>query len=218
MTEFSGFPVEALEFYEGLEADNSRTYWQANKETYDRHVKEPMLAVAECFPEHDSWKLFRPYRDVRFAKDKTPYKTHAGIVTETEAGALYYIQVGAQGLFVAAGYHMMRPDQVERFRAAVADDKRGPFLLPILATLEKAGYDLGGEALKTIPRGYPKDHPRARWLRHKGLTMARGFPVAKWLHTKAAVERIRKVFADAGEMNAWLDRHVGPSEMPPDER
>jgi uncharacterized protein (TIGR02453 family) len=218
MAPFTGFPVEALEFYEGLEADNSRTYWQAHKAVYDQHVRGPMEALIAAFPEHDSWKVFRPYRDVRFSKDKTPYKTHIGAVTETEAGALFYVQLGAQGLFVAAGYHQMRPDQVERFRLAVADVKTGPELEPILHTLEKAGYVLGGEALKIIPRGYPKDHPRARWLRHKGLTAAKTFPLSRWLHTKAVVGRVRSAWADALEMNAWLDRHVGPSTLPPDER
>src|ERR1051325_11884594 len=73
---FRGWPAEALEFYEGLEADNSKTYWTAHKTVYDEKVHAPMLALlAELEPEFGAGKIFRPYRDVRFSADKSPYKT-----------------------------------------------------------------------------------------------------------------------------------------------
>ena len=212
---FRGFPPEALDFWAGLEAENSKAYWTTHKELYEQAVRAPMEAFLAACEDLGPFRIFRPYRDVRFSRDKTPYKTHIGAVTETEGGALYYVQLSASGLFAAAGYHQMASDQVERYRAAVAGDA-GEELDAVVRALVKARYEIGGEALKTVPRGFDRDHPRAKLLRHKGVTMAKAFPPAKWLHTKAALERVRKVWADAGPLNAWLDRHVGPSTLPPD--
>ena len=93
---FEGFPEQALEFYEGLEADNSKTYWTAHRGEYETHVRTPMVGLLEeLAPEFGTAKLFRPYRDVRFSSDKTPYKTHQGAVVTPEgrgAGA-WYVQI-----------------------------------------------------------------------------------------------------------------------------
>lgn len=213
---FKGFPPEALDFWAGLEADNSKAYWTAHKDVYDRAVRGPMEALADACAEYGDFKIFRPYRDVRFSRDKSPYKTHMGAVTEGEGGTLYYVQLSATGLFAASGYYMMAPDQLERYRAAVADETSGPEVEAIVAQLEKAGYEVGAhETLKTVPRGFPKDHPRAPLLRRKGLIASRAFPPAKWLHTKAARDRVVKVWTDAAPLGAWLDRHVGPTHIPP---
>ena len=216
MAEFRGFPPEALDFWAGLEADNSKTFWAARRDVYEQAVRGPMEALVETCDDLGPFRIFRPYRDVRFARDKTPYKTHIGAVTETEGGGLYYVQLSAQGLFVAAGYHGMASDQLERYREAVAGDS-GEDLSAVVADLEGARYQIGGEALKVAPRGYPRDHPRIRLLRHKGVTMGRTFPVAKWLHTKVARERVRQVWSDSDPLQAWLDKHVGPSRLPPDD-
>lgn len=216
---FKGFPPEALDFWMGLEANNSKDYWTANKAVYESAVRGPMEALIESCKDYGDFKIFRPYRDVRFSKDKTPYKAQMGAVTEGEGGSLFYVALSAGGLYAASGYYMMASDQLERYRAAVADDKTGPAVEQIVTGLEKAGYQVGAhETLKTIPRGYPKDHPRAPLLRRKGLIAGRGFPVAKWLHTKAARDRVTKVWTDAAELCAWLDRLVGPSTAPPDDR
>lgn len=214
---FTGFGPEALHFWEGLEADNSKMYWTAHRDLYEASSRQPMLALCEELADFGEFKIFRPYRDVRFSADKTPYKTHIGAVTETEAGTVYYVQLGATGLFIAAGYHMMAPDQVDRFRRAVAEEPGGE-LDGMLGDLEQAGYEIGGSVLKTAPRGYPKDHPRARWLRHKGVTTGRAFPLARWLHTNAAAERVRAGWNDAAGLSRWLDRHVGPTTLAPERR
>lgn len=216
MTGFRGFPPEALDFWAGLEADNSKAYWTAHREAYRDHVRGPMEAfVAEC-ADLGPFHIFRPHRDVRFSRDKTPYKTHIGAVTETEGGGLYYVQLSAAGLFAAAGYHQMARDQLERYREAVTGGAGGE-LQAVVRELRAARYAIGGEALKTAPRGYPKDHPRVALLRHKGLTMGRDFPPARWLHTRSALDRVRAVWAASAPLQAWLDRHVGPSRLPPDE-
>jgi uncharacterized protein (TIGR02453 family) len=216
---FKGFPPEALDFWAGLEADNSKSYWNAHKDIYDRSVRGPLEALTEACAEFGDFKIFRPYRDVRFSRDKSPYKTHMGAVTEGEGGALYYVQLSATGLFAAAGYYVMASDQLERYRAAVVEDSSGEEIEVLVASLEKLGYDVSAhDTLKTAPRGFSKDHPRAPLLRRKGLIAGRAFEPARWLHTRTARDRVVKVWTDAGPLCNWLDDHVGPSHEPPPER
>ena len=219
MSAFNGWPAEALEFYVGLEADNSKSYWHAHRETYERAVKEPFVRLGEeVAREFGPLHVFRPYRDVRFSRDKSPYKTAAAAVTEGPGGAGYYVQLSAEGLLVASGYYVLASDQLERWRAAVADARSGPRIARDVERVRAAGYEVAGhEALKTAPRGYPKDHPRIELLRNKGLTVGRTFVPARWLHTRAAYDRIVRVWRDAAPVNRWLDRHVGPSTVAPRE-
>src|ERR1700704_5398938 len=159
---FRGWPQAALDFYVGLEADNSKTYFHAHRQTYDECVKEPFLALSEEIErEFGALHVFRPNRDIRFAKDKTPYKTAAAAVTESEGGTAYYVQISSTGLFVGSGYHHLAPDQLERFRVAVDDGKTGPKLATAVAALRKQRFELGTSgSLQRAPRGYPNDHPR----------------------------------------------------------
>jgi uncharacterized protein (TIGR02453 family) len=185
---------------------------------YEEAVRAPMEALAEEVAEEvGPLHLFRPYRDVRFSKDKTPYKTAIGAAGELEGGCVVYVQLSAAGLFVASGHYQPARDQLERFRAAVADDRSGAHLEAVVAALRAARYDVGGEALKVAPRGYPRDHPRAALLRHKGVTAGRSFAPARWLHSAAAKDRVLATWRGAADLHAWLDRHVGPSTLPPDE-
>lgn len=216
---FRGWPPEAIAFYEGLEADNSKAYWTAHKAVYDECVRAPLQALAdELRDEVGELHLFRPYRDVRFSKDKAPYKTAAAAAGELEGGSLVYVQLSAAGLFVASGHYRPAADQLERFRAAVADDRTGPALEGVVAALRNAGYDLGGQELKVAPRGFPRDHPRVELLRHKGITAGRTWAPARWLHTAKAKDRVLEAWRGAAALQQWLDRHVGPSSLPPDER
>lgn len=213
---FSGIPQQALDFYAGLEVDNSKAYWEANKAIFTAAVKAPIQALCEELAEYGPFHVFRPYNDVRFAKNRPPYKTQQGAYGEAEGGAGYYFHISREGLLVATGYYSMMRDQLERFRAAVDADHTGQELAEIVAALSKR-YEFGaiGE-LKTAPRGYPKDHPRIALLRRKGLTMSRQLGAPRWLHTKQAADKIRHVWRDAEPMNAWLDAHVGPTTMEPE--
>lgn len=216
---FTGFPPEAVELYRRLEHENTRAFWTANKDVYEHAVRAPLLALTgEVAAEFGPFHLFRPYRDVRFSHDKSPYKTHQGAVTEGEGGEAYYLHIGPEGLFVGTGYHRMARDQLIRFRDAVVDERSGPDLLRRVAALERKGYELGGEALKTAPRGYPRDHPRVRLLRCKGLTAGRTFGTPTWLSTRRALTRVTEGWRAARGLNEWLAAHVGPSLEPPDDR
>jgi uncharacterized protein (TIGR02453 family) len=208
---FKGWPVEAVEFYEGLEADNSRIYWTEHKHIYQNAVHAPMAALlAELSDEFGEGRIFRPYRDVRFSPDKTPYKT--AIAATLGSG---YVQLSADGLMAGAGMYHLAPDQLDRYRQAVADESTGPQLEALIDTLQKAKVDIHGtDSLKTVPRGYPKEHPRAELLRNKGLVAMKQWPIAAWLGTAAAKGRVAAVLRTARPLCGWLDQHVGPSTLP----
>ena len=213
---FSGFSPAALAFFEGLAADNSKAYWQANRGVYDIEVKGAMLALLDELDEFGPFHVFRPYNDVRFAKGRPPYKEQIGAVGESEGGAVQYVAFSAGGLTVGTGYYSMAVDQLERFRQAVDDEHRGGEVAELCAALEAKGYTIGAiDELKTAPRGYPKDHARIALLRRKGMTAFRTWPVAPWLHTKGVVRRVRDAWTEPAVMNKWLDAHVGPSTLPP---
>ncbi len=214
---FRGWPPDALAFYDELSADNTKVWWHANKARYEENVRGPMLLLAaEIRDEFGPLHIFRPFRDTRFAKDKTPYKTHLGAVTEGEGGASYYLHIGADGLYIGSGYYHLASDQLARFRAAVADDAGADLVEAVIAT-ERAGLEIGGDSLKTAPRGYPRDHPRVELLRCKGLIAGRQFAPAKWLATRAALDRVTDAWRTCAPLLGWLDAHVGPSELPPED-
>jgi len=216
---FTGFPVEGMEFYEQLAADNSRTFWQANKGRYDEFVKQPMVASTEALDEFGPFHMFRPHNDVRFSKNKPPYKTHQGAYGESEGGTGYYAQFSADGLMVGAGYYAMARDQLARFREAIDSEATGAELAALVADAERRNYSIAAiDSLKTAPRGYPKDHPRIELLRRKGLIVMKEFGAPKWIHTSGAAKRIRDTWTGVADLCAWLDAHVGPSTLPPEDR
>lgn len=212
---FKGWPVEALEFFEELEEDNSKSFWQRNKNVYDTIVRAPMEELlAELGSEWGENRIFRPYRDVRFSKDKAPYKTAIGAMLGDG-----YVQLSAQGLAAGSGMWEMAPDQLERYREAVADERSGSKLASIVGKVRGAGLDVTGhDALKTAPKGYPKDHPRIELLRYKGLITWKEWPVGAWLGTRRAKDRVVEFLLASKPLNGWLRTNVGPSEMPAERR
>jgi uncharacterized protein (TIGR02453 family) len=218
---FHGFPDDGLVFYEGLEADNSRTYWMEHRSSYDAAVRAPLQAlVEELEPEFGTPKVFRPYRDVRFSKDKTPYKTHQGAVLHPDGAGVgsVYVQISADGLWVSGGCWRLQPDQVERYRRAVADDLQGPHLAEEVARLSSRGWGIEGERLIRAPRGWPADHQRIDLLRHKSLHATRGWEPAEWLHERSALDRVRESWRDLRALNVWLADNVGATTAPPERR
>jgi len=205
---FEGFPAEALEFYEGLAADNSKSYWLAHKHVYDECVLAPMRElVAELESQPGESKIFRPYRDVRFSKDKSPYKTE--IAAAFRDG---YVRLSAEGLGAGRGMHEMAPDQLDRYRGAVAADISGETLAKIVAKLREQDIAVEGhESLKRVPHGYPADHPRAELLRQKGLYAWKQWPVEPWLGTSAARTNVTSFLSAVEPLSDWLERHIGPS-------
>jgi uncharacterized protein (TIGR02453 family) len=204
---FAGIPIAALDFYEDLEADNCKAFWTSHKHIYDESVRGPVEALAEALTkEFGTPKFFRPYRDVRFSKDKTPYKTHQGVWFGESST---YLHISAAGLFVAAGYWDTSSAQVDRLRRGVADELAGPRLERALAELRRKGFEIGGHQLTRVPSGYDREHPRADLLRYKSLTAHRDFGCPAWLATKRAQTEITKAWRTMGSLVSWLDTHVG---------
>jgi uncharacterized protein (TIGR02453 family) len=203
---FSGWPEEALDFYDGLAVDNSKSYWTEHKAVYEDMILRPMTELTEeLAPEFGEPKIFRPYRDVRFSRDKSPYKTHIGAVI----GGTGYIQLSAEGLGAGAGMWQMGPDHLARYREAVVSDACGADLEQLIAAIEKADVTVHGhDVLKSAPRGYPADHPRVALLRYKGLTAWKQWPVEPWLETAAAKDRITSFFRTVQPLCGWLTTHV----------
>ena len=214
-TGFRGWPADALAFYEQLAADNSRTWWHGHKARYDTAVRGPFVELAaEVRDEFGPLHIFRPQRDTRFAKDKTPYKTEQGAVTESEGGCSYYVRLAADGLFAGAGIYDLAGDQLARYRNAVAG-AAGDELQATVDALRAAGYTFGGETLKTAPRGFPKDHPRIELLRHRGIYAGIELGSGAWLSSRKALDRITGAWRRCAPFASWLETHVGPSELPP---
>ena len=207
---FAGFHDEGLVFYEGLEADNSKTYWTAHKPDYESYVRAPLQAMLdELAAEFGEAKVFRPYRDVRFSHDKTPYKTHQGAVVRSSTHGAWYVQISAEGLMVAGGAWRWESDQVARFRRALADDLQGSRLKAELDRLVAAGYEISGDRLVRLPKGIDVPEDRADLLRHKALHAVSRWEPADWLHERAAFERVRTAWRDFSPLNAWLSTNVG---------
>jgi uncharacterized protein (TIGR02453 family) len=207
---FQGWRAEALEFFEGLEADNSKTYWEQNRTIYDTLVRAPMEALLEELePEWGPGRIFRPYRDIRFSVDKSVYKTH--IAATVGDG---YVQLTAGSLGAGAGMWEMTSDQLDRYRRAVSEERSGSKLVDVVGEVRAAGLELAGhDVLKSAPRGYPKDHPRIELLRFKGLIAWREWQAGPWLGTRRALDRVAEFFRLSAPLIAWLKAHVGPTKL-----
>jgi len=160
--------------------------------------------LAELESEFGPGKVFRPYRDVRFSKDKSPYKTHQGGFVESCPGVGFYVQVDASGLFLAGGYYAHTPEQLARYRAAVDDERRGRALQRVVRKLESSGFESGGDRLATRPRGVAADHPRIELLRHRSLTAGVNLGCPEWLGTHDAVDHVQQSWRAMRPLVEWF--------------
>src|SRR6202165_5089040 len=153
-TRFGGWPKPALQFFHGLKRDNSKAYFEAHRQVYEEQVRQPMEALLaelekDLGPDIEV-KIFRLNRDLRFSPDKRPYKEHLGAyLSSTRSGGMY-LQVSDDGLYVAVGSHEMAPDQLNRYRDAVAG-KDGEKLARLVAALCQGGYPGSGPRFKRGP-------------------------------------------------------------------
>jgi uncharacterized protein (TIGR02453 family) len=148
--------------------------------------------------------MFRPYRDVRFSADKTPYKNNCSATLG--AG---YISLSADDLMVASGLYQPGATELMSYRAAVDAEASGSELAQIVAALHAAGYQImAHDVLKSAPRGFSREHPRIDLLRHKGIAMTKTWPVGAWLGTSKAKDRVVTALRAAVPLNRWLARHT----------
>jgi uncharacterized protein (TIGR02453 family) len=207
-TAFNGWPEEFQRFFIGLEFDNSKRYFEANRQTYQQAVRGPMEAlVASLEPEFGPAKVFRINRDIRFSADKSPYKTNIA-ASVGMGGRGGYLSLDAKGLMAASGRYEMDAATLSRFRAAVDQEAPGSKLFGIVEELESEGFQIGGEELKRVPSRFPKDHPRGRLLRHKRLYAWKSFGLQPWLGSRAAREHVLRAWRQAEPLNDWFQAHL----------
>jgi uncharacterized protein (TIGR02453 family) len=223
VTAFAGFAPEAFGWFAGLEAENTREWFAAHRDTYEDAVRGAFEAMLLELADDlgGDVKLFRQHRDLRFSADRSPYKTRTyGLIHDRPGNRpVLYAQISVTGLFAGSGYHVLAADQLARFRDAVADERTGPPLEEAVAHAEAAGAETYGETLRTAPRGYPRDHPRIALLRHKALVGGgRLGPADDGIGRDAALGHARRMWAACEPMNAWLDANVGTSELPVEPR
>jgi uncharacterized protein (TIGR02453 family) len=207
---FTGFTEAALDFYDDLELDNSKSFWEAHKDVYATSVKAPMSALTAALePDFGPAKVFRPYRDVRFAKDKTPYKTNQGAFVGAGPACGWYVEIAARGVRTGAGFYDASASDLGRIRASITDETKGKQLQKILAKLERAGFEVGGDRLKTSPRGYAADHPRIELLRHRSLTVMKDYGFEPIIHTPELLDAVRADWKAARPLVEWVSARLG---------
>jgi uncharacterized protein (TIGR02453 family) len=203
---FAGWKGDFKGFFLGLRANNSKPYFEAHRRQYEEEVKAPMLALlADLEPEFGPpRRVSRPYRDIRFSADKSPYKLN--IYADVERGG--YVALDAEGLVTAGGRYMLADGQLQKLRSAIAADRSGKELVAIVGELRMKGYAVEGQELKRVPPPYPQDHARGDLLRHKYLIYFKRWPVGPWIATPKVRDRVAKVWRDGAPLEAWCARYI----------
>jgi len=234
MSAFPGFTPEALSFLRGLKSHNEKPWFEANRPVYERAVLGPLRQLADeldvrfakLAPEFVSppkRSLFRIHRDVRFSKDKSPYKSHAalwvfhrdagrGVGREAHGGAGFYFHIEPKASLIAAGYWMPPRPALNVIRERIAEDQRG-FEKVAASPAFKRRFggltdDEPGVRLTRVPRGFAPDHPAAHWLRFNSFTASRDLTDAEALSPKL-VTNILKDYAVLLPMVRWLNAALG---------
>ena len=224
---FEGFADTRARFFGELILHNDRDWFQAHRTEYERGWLAPMKALlaavaprlARAYPAHriGDPKVFRIHRDVRFSRDKSPYKTHIGGLlpiglpraggSPVEVPAALYFHVSADELFCGAGLYGMDAETLARYRRAVLDSRRGAELGRIAGALERRGYEIAArEQSKRVPRGADPAHPRADLLRMKGLFASGPALDRRLLVREELVGAVAAVARGAAPLVRWLLR------------
>lgn len=207
-----GIPAEAFEFYDHLAVDNTREFWAEHKGEYEQYVRDPLRDLAEQIePDFGPARIYRPYKDMRFSKDKTPIKDHQGCVFAAPNGLGWYVQISGSGLMIAGGWYQSTGPQVKRYRTYLAD-RGSERLRAALAVASEAGFVIDGDRLKTRPRGVAEDDPDLDLLRHRTLHATRLWEPAAWMGSSEFESVVRGCFEDLRPMIDVLGEMVGPAE------
>jgi uncharacterized protein (DUF2461 family) len=214
---FSGFTAWAFGWFAGLERDNTRDYFTATHDRYEIEVRGAMMSMLRELraTSGGTMRVFRQQNDMRFSP-AVPYKTrtYGALDFDTPISARLYADISARGLYAGTGYHRLASDQLTRFREAVVDDECGTRLVETLATARNAGLELIFDSLVSVPRGYPRDHPRADLLKSRSLLAGRLLTGESGIDRDAALEHVAGTWRAAAGLTDWLDNHVGPSTQP----
>lgn len=225
-TSFSAFPEQTLRFLAGIGFENSKEWFEANRDLYQAGYVEPARRFVESlgpqlkkispgvrFEPKVNGSIGRINRDVRFARDKSPYKDHLDLWfwhgdKKGWDRPGFYLRIAPKTIFLGSGMHTLEGDLLERFRKAVFADASGRALQNAIDKVKKAGpYEVGGATRKTLPRGYDTSHPRAGLLLHEGLYAGLELPAADAVKPGFA-ERALEHFAATWPIGKWLLEEV----------
>jgi uncharacterized protein (TIGR02453 family) len=204
------WPPEALEFLRELEDNNDAEWFRRERHRYEQYLVAPARELANKLGDLGAPRFFRPYNNLRF-RPGPPLKENLGVAIGYGAAGGFYFDLSLDGLLVAGGMYRPAPDQLERFRAAIDDDRKARGFDRGLAAAKRAGLTATEPELKRSPRGYPADHPRADRLRMKRLVVSRRHPLEPWLHEPRCNEIVRSELLGARPLVKWLAETVGPS-------
>jgi len=226
---FNGFPEGGIDFFLQLEAEQSRTWFKAHQDDFERFWKRPLeLFVTElqarledAYPGLDEVTphYFRIQRDTRFARDKSPYKTYVAadlpIRPAPHDPEQYghgvpglYCSFGLESDYIGVGSWHLSPEKLGQYRVAVDHAKDGPRLQKLVDDLTAHGFNLSSmESLKRTPPPYPQDHPRAELLKRKGLAAGIQIPDGL-LQSRDLLDWTDQHLRLAQPLVAWLDKHL----------
>lgn len=212
---FAGLDPDALTFFDELSRNNTKQWWDSQKSRYDERVAGPFRALADALePEFGATKIFRPYRDVRFSADKSPYKLQIGLVTR--AGAAHYLQLSASGLLIGGGLYQASPAQLAAFRGLVDDPRTSGDVEAALDEVAEGGFaPMREDELRTAPRGFAPDHPRIALLRLRHLAVGREDAPADWMWHPEALDVIEQSWRTVSVWCDWLTENIVDAGDPP---
>ena len=196
----------AAGFYRGLAADNSRDYFEAHRDVYQRAIRVPLEDLVDIAQErYGPGKVFRPNRDVRFSKDKSPYKL-GGAMSAGRVGGVY-AQISADGVWAGGGLYEPSRDQLARAREAISASRgrAADGLRAAIVTAAAAGLEFVGSPLRTAPRGVDRDHPQIELLRMQRYAAMKKMPL------KATQDDVVAAWAGVEPLLAWIERYAGPA-------
>ena len=220
--EFRGFFPETLKFYEELRENNDKYWFENHRKDYDKFVIDPAKAFVSAMgerlrdlspdihavPKVDG-SIFRIYRDVRFSPDKSPFKTHLGILLwegtrkKMECSG-YYLQIEPSVFWFGGGMYQIPDDMLSFYRDNVVDGKYGSELAKAVREVTDKGFVIGGSHYKRTPRGYDPSHKNAVLLLYKGLWAGIEEKIPTQFFSSEFVEHCFKRFKDSAPLHRWL--------------
>ncbi len=224
---FNGFSKATFKFFKDLENNNTREWFEDNRGVFEKYVMnpaqefvmemgerlKPMCPKIVAVPKVDK-SIFRIYRDVRFSKDKTPYKTHLGIfLWEGPRKKLgnpgFYLQLDKSSILIAGGLYQLPSELMKPYRDSVSDSKKGSEVRKILKKITmNSSYKLGGMHYKRVPRGYDPETPNVDLLLHNGLFLYYEGALPKEVNSSDFLDYSLDVFKDILPLHKWIRDNV----------
>ncbi len=223
---FNGFPHEMISFFKDLRENNNITWFKENKDVYEKFVKEPsqdfVLEMGEILRQISpdiiadpkvNRSLFRLNRDVRFSRDKRPYKTNLGIWFWEGKGKRmecsgFYFHLSPPTFMLGVGLYMFPKHLLKKYREAAVHPEMGKKLTEAVEEVSSKGYDIGVEYYKKVPRGFKQDHENAGFLLFNGLTAHIETDIPGEFFTRDILDYSFQKFKEMDPIQKWVKQMI----------